>query len=79
MNIKLVENFRRKARLLGGGHTTKSPSSIKFLSVVSRDSVMIALNIAALNELYILACDIQNAYLTSICIQKIWTFVGPEF
>ena len=41
------------------------PSSIAFLLVVSRDSVRIALNITALNEIYILACDIHNAYLTA--------------
>ena len=47
--------------------------------VVSRDSVRISLTIAALNDLYILACDIQNAYLTALCREKIWTRVGPEF
>ena len=78
-DIKLGENFRRKAQLVGGGHTTTSPSSITFLSVVSRDSVRIALNIAALNELDVLACDINNAYLTALYREKIWTFSGPEF
>ena len=78
-DIKLGENFRRKARLVGGGHTTISPSSIKFSSVVSRYSVRIALTITALNDIDILACDIQNAYLTAICRENIWTFAGPEF
>ena len=78
-DIKLGENFRRKARLVGGGHMTTAPSSITFLLVVSRDSVRIALTIAALNELDILACDIQNAYLTALCRENIWTFAGPEF
>ena len=78
-DIKLGENFRRKARLVGGGHTTTAPSSITLLSVVSRDSVRIALTIVALNELDIMACDINNAYLTELCREKIWTFVGPEF
>ena len=66
-DIKLGENFSRKAQLVGGGHTTIAPSSITFLSVVSRDSVRIDLTIAALNELDILACDIHNAYLTALC------------
>ena len=26
-----------------------------------------------------MACDIQNAYLTADCCEKIWTRVGPEF
>ena len=46
VDIKIGENFRRKARLVGGGHTTTAPSSITFLSVVSSDSVRIALTIA---------------------------------
>ena len=60
-DIKLGENFRRKARLVVGGHTKTASSSIKFLSVVSRESVRIALTIAELNSLDILACDIHNA------------------
>ena len=76
-DIKLGENFRRKARLVGGGHTTIEPSSITFSSVVSRDSVRIALTIAALNDLGIRAWNIQNTYLTALCREKIWTFAGP--
>ena len=78
-DIKLGENFRRKARLVAGGHVTDAPSSITYSSVVSRDSVRIALTIAALNDLNILACDIQNAYLTADCREKIYTKAGPEF
>ena len=33
----------------------------------------------ALNVLQVMACDIQNAYLTENCHEKIWTYVGPEF
>ena len=36
-DIKLGENFRRKARLVGGGQTTTAPASITYLSVVSRE------------------------------------------
>ena len=78
-DIKMGENFRRKARMVAGGHTTETPASITYSSVVSRDSVRIALLIAALNDLRILACDIQNAYLTAKCREKIWTIAGPEF
>ena len=34
---------------------------------------------AALNGLNISACDIQNAYLTAKCREKIYTIAGPEF
>ena len=78
-DIKMGENFRRKARMVAGGHTTTNPSSITYSSVVSRDSVRIALTIAALNGLKVLGCDIQNAYLTAKCREKIWTIAGPEF
>ena len=35
--------------------------------------------IAALNGLQVMACDIQNIYLTVNCREKIWTYAGPEF
>jgi hypothetical protein len=78
-DVKLGENFRRKARMVAGGHKTETPSSVTYASVVSRDSVRIALTIAALNDLKVLACDIQNAYLTAPCREKVWTVAGPEF
>ena len=78
-DVKMGENFRRKARFVAGGHTTDVPSTLTYASVVSRDSVRIALTIAALNDLKVLACDIQNAYLTADCREKIWTRAGPEF
>lgn len=77
---RMGENFRRKARFVSGGHTTKVPDSIiTYSSVVSRDSVTIALTNAGLNGLQVMACDIQNAYLTADCREKIWTVAGPEF
>ena len=78
-DIKMGENFRRKAQMVAGGNTTEAPSSITYSSVVSRDSVRIALTIAALNILDVLACDIQDAYLTAHCREKIKTRTGPEF
>ena len=78
-DIKMGENFRRKARLVADGHKTATPASITYSSVVSRDSVRIALTIAALNDLQILACDILNAYLTAPCREKFYCTAGPEF
>ena len=34
-DIKLGDNFRRKDRLVGGGHHTVAPESVTYLSVVS--------------------------------------------
>ena len=42
-DVKMGENFRRKARFVAGGHTTEVPSTLTYASVVSRDSVRIAL------------------------------------
>ena len=78
-DVKIGENFRRKARLVVGGHTTEAPATLTYSSAVSRDSVQIALTIAALNGLEVMACDIQNACLTANCREKIWTQAGPEF
>ena len=78
-DIKFAENFRRKARMVGGGHQTATPAALTYSSVVSRDSVRILLTIAALHELKVSVCDIQNAYLTAPCREKIWTIAGDEF
>ena len=73
------ENFRRKAQMVAGGHTMETPAVLTYSSVVSRDVVRIVLTIYALNDLNILSCDIQNAYLTAKCREKIWTRAGSEF
>jgi hypothetical protein len=79
-DVKLGENFRRKARLVADGHKTDAPTStITHSSVVSRDSVRIALTIMVLNDLDIFACDIQNAFLTAPCREKLYTVAEPEF
>ena len=44
-NIKM-DDFRQKARLVAGGHTTKAPATITYLNVASRKSVRIFLMIA---------------------------------
>ena len=72
-DVKIGGNFRRKALLVAGGHTTETPATLTYSSVVSRDSVRIALTVAALNGLDVMACDIQNTYLTADCREKIWT------
>ena len=78
-DIKMGENFRRKARLVANGNETETPAALTYSSVVSRDSVRIALLMASLNQLDVLACDIQNSYLTAHCREKIYIIAGPEF
>ena len=78
-DVKLGENFRRKARMVAGGHKTDTPATLTYSSVVARDSVRICLMLAALNGLDVRTCDIQNAYLTAPCREKVWTYAGEEF
>ena len=49
-----INNFNSKARYTSGTHTTEPPSSIIFVSTVSRKRVRIALTMAALNALMFL-------------------------
>ena len=74
-----MEDFRRKARFVAGGHMTEAPPTLTYASVVSRETVRIALTMAALMDLSVKASDIQNAYLTTPCREKVWTVTGPEF
>ena len=74
-----MEDFRRKARYVAGGHMTKAPKTLMYASLVSRESVRIALTLAALNDLNVKTADIENAYLTAPVSEKIWCVLGPEF
>jgi Reverse transcriptase (RNA-dependent DNA polymerase) len=58
---------------------TEAPATLTYASVVSRESVRIALTLAALNDLEVKTADIENAYLTAPVSEKIWTKLGPEF
>jgi hypothetical protein len=72
-------DLTRKARYVAGGHTTDTPTTVTYSSVVSRDSVHIAFLLAGLNGLKVSACDIGNAYLNAKTREKIWTTAGIEF
>jgi hypothetical protein len=74
-----MEDFRRKARLVAGGHRTEAPATITYASVVSRETVHLALTIAALNDLEVKVGDVLNAYITAPVKEKVWTVLGPEF
>ena len=78
-DVKLSENYRRKARFVADGHRVETPASITYSTVVSRDSVRILLMVAALNGLDVQGCDVQNAFLTADNLEKHWIRAGPEF
>ena len=74
-----MDDFSRKSRLVSGGHMTEAPDAMTYASVILRETVYIALIIAALNRLQVKAADIMNAYITAPIEEKIWTVLGPEF
>ncbi len=74
-----MEDFRRKARLVAGGHMTKAPATITYASVVSCETVRITLLMAVLNDLNVKVGDILNAYITAPITEKVWTVLRPEF
>ena len=72
-NAAVPMEQNRLHRFVAGGHTTDTPSSITYSSVVSRDSVRLVFLIAGLNDLDVLAGDnVTNAYLNAKCREKIW-------
>ena len=58
---------------------TEPPATLTYASIVSRETVCIALTIAALNDLELKAGNIQNAYLTIPITKKVWTILRSEF
>ena len=62
---------------------TEATKEETFASVVSRDTVRLFFLLAALNNMELLSCDIQNAYLAAPNKEKIWTEfsdqLGPEY
>ncbi len=74
-----MDDFRQKARLVAGGHRTKAPVTITYASVVSRETVHLALTTAFLNDLEVKVGDVLNAYITAPVKEKVWTILGPKF
>ena len=79
IDVKMGKCFRRKARFVVDGHKTNTPTAIAYSSVVSRDSIRIALTIEVLNDLDVLACDIQNNYISAHRRERVWVVAGIEF
>ena len=71
-DVKMI-SLTRKARFVAGGHMTDPPKESTYSSVVSRESVRLAFLAAALNDIDILAADIQNAYLEAFTKEKVYS------
>ncbi len=68
-----------ETRLVAGGHWTEAPATITYASVVSRETVRLALTIVSLNDLEVKVGDVLNAYIIAPVKEKVWTILGPEF
>jgi hypothetical protein len=64
---------------VAGGHLTKAPATITYASVVSRETVCLALTFVSLNDLEVKVCNVLNAYITAPVKEKVWTILRPEF
>jgi hypothetical protein len=64
---------------MAGGHLTKAPATITYASVVSRETMRLALTFASLNDLEVKVGNVLNTYITAPVKEKVWTIHGPEF
>ena len=64
-DVKIMMTLQQKSRLMAGGHMTDPPKENVCSSIISRDSIRLAFLSAALNDVNVLAANIQNAYLTA--------------
>ena len=58
---------------------TQDPAAITYASIVSKETVRMALMIAALNDFEVKSSDILNAHVQASITEKVWTTLGPEF
>ena len=77
IGVKMV--LTRKYRYVAGGNITDPHYSMNYSSVVSFDSVLLALFISAMNYLNILAGDIQNSYLNALTKEKVFYYASDEW
>ena len=71
----VLMTLERKARWVKYGHNNPEPEWSTFARVVSRENTCIAFTHAALNDVLIYACDIQNAYLQAPSSKNTMLFV----
>ena len=78
-DVKLSENFRRKARFVADGHLVETPAPITYSTAVSIYSVIILLLAASLDDLDVMGADVQKSFLSADNLEKHWIRAVPEF
>ena len=74
-----MEHYRGKAQLVAGGDMTEGQATYTYASVVSRETVRIALMIAALDDFEVSLGDILNTSVQAPATEELLTNFGPEF
>ena len=59
-----IEDLRYKVKLVAGGYIMVILATVTYLTVVSHETMRIALTLAALNDLKVKSSNIMNAYIT---------------
>ena len=73
-----IKDFSCKARLMAGGHMIEALAYMMYSSIVSRETVRIALMIAALNDLEVKSGNFLNACVQAPITEKMWNTLGLE-
>lgn len=79
MIFEIKHDGRHKARLVAGGHVVDARGISSRSTVVKGISVRLLDLIAHRDNLEILTGDIGNAFITSPCLEKIYSRAGPEW
>ena len=74
-----MEDFQRKDRFVARGHVTEPPGTTTYAILVSRETFVIDLTLADLNDLPVNVAYIHNSYIAASITEKIWMVLGREF
>ena len=74
-----MEDLRRKARMVAGDHMTNNPPTITYASVVSHETVTIALAMPALYDVNVDTVVIMNSYIKAPCGENVYSILESEF
>ena len=58
---------------------TEAQATITYASVVSRETLRIALMVVTLNDREVKSGNIFNAYVQALLTEKVWTMLCPQF
>ena len=75
----LIQGFQTRGQACGRRPHYQDSTTITYASVMSRETVRIALMIATLNDLEVKQVDILNVHVQANVTEKVWTTLGLEF